>query len=301
MLFFFPFFYIQLWDLNTALEMYQTSDGEESHTCSIFILLFRIIELTIFFLVLAEPVQGPTKQELLHLLKSCDLTSAGGPSNNISFISSRTPSPSPSLLSIMYPGYKQTSVVSRIGTPISTPIMQHTGTGTGTGLNQSLEPSYYTDLPQPTSMRLSGLFTGSNLSLNGVNETIDVSLSGGTSGPPRLDEEVQIKEKTKILVLETTKDQVSDDDDNDIPDRPFSSSDVLDCHTDFTNVEPLRRVCSDTTPPITRKSKHRKQKQHRQELEGHGIAPLVRSAQNGGEAGSSNNESRTSVRESTLI
>ena len=46
---------------------------------------------------------GPTKEELLDLIQSCDVSA----SRASSVVSSRTPSPSPSLMSIMYPGLRQ--------------------------------------------------------------------------------------------------------------------------------------------------------------------------------------------------
>ena len=69
-------------------------------------------------------MDGPTQDELLRLLQNCDLSGASQPG---SAYSSRTPSPSPSLMSIMCPGYKpiNTSDGSHTGTPISTPLMRH--------------------------------------------------------------------------------------------------------------------------------------------------------------------------------
>ena len=54
--------------------------------------------------ILAENVSnGPTKEELLDLLQNCDMSANSRVS---SVVSSRAPSPSPSLMSIMYPGLK---------------------------------------------------------------------------------------------------------------------------------------------------------------------------------------------------
>lgn len=54
--------------------------------------------------ILAENISnGPTKEELLDLLQNCDMSANSRVS---SVVSSRAPSPSPSLMSIMYPGLK---------------------------------------------------------------------------------------------------------------------------------------------------------------------------------------------------
>ena len=64
---------------------------------------------------------GPTKTELLELLQNCDVSAS---SRMSSAVSSRAPSPSPSLMSIMYPGLKPISGrVSIPGTPLSTPLL----------------------------------------------------------------------------------------------------------------------------------------------------------------------------------
>ena len=62
---------------------------------------------------------GPSKAELLDLLQHCEV---GGASRMSSAVSSRAPSPSPSLMSIIYPGLKPVSGRdSHSGTPLSTP------------------------------------------------------------------------------------------------------------------------------------------------------------------------------------
>lgn len=66
-------------------------------------------------------------------------------------MSSRTPSPSPSLMSIMCPGYKPTVTISHIGTPISTPLLRHTSA------NQETLTSNLLTTDQPA--RSSGVFT----------------------------------------------------------------------------------------------------------------------------------------------
>lgn len=212
----------------------------------------------------------------------------------------------------MYPGYKQTSSVSRIGTPISTPILQHTATGGARQYQSSLEPSYYTDPPQEqllpsTSARVSGLFsTGSNLSLNAAGD--DGETVAGTLGDnpvsPRFNEEEQIEhdniEKTVVSVTvhesHTMDRPDGSNEDESIPDRPFSSSEVLDCRDDFTSAEPLRRVCSDTTPPTNRQSKQRKLKRRQEPPK-----PLDGGNDRLLHGGNTNKSPVQDVRESTLI
>ena len=79
-------------------------------------------------------------------MKNCDLA---GASQSSSTISSRTPSPSPSLMSIMCPGYKPTITVSHIGTPISTPLLKHI-------TQQSISDSL--TLHEDNTVRTSGVF-----------------------------------------------------------------------------------------------------------------------------------------------
>ena len=63
---------------------------------------------------------GPTKEELLELLQNCDVSA----SRMSSAVSSRAPSPSPSLMSIMFPGFRPSGRrVSHSGTPINTPCL----------------------------------------------------------------------------------------------------------------------------------------------------------------------------------
>ena len=76
---------------------------------------------------------------------------------------SRTPSPSPSLLSIMCPGYKPLPVpTGHMGTPISTPLMRH-----NEGAEEErelLRPPLIVDGRR--DFRTSGIFSGSTLSLS---------------------------------------------------------------------------------------------------------------------------------------
>ena len=105
------------------------------------------------------------QQELLQLLKNCDLA---GTSRSSSAMSSRTPSPSPSLMSIMCPGYKPVTTVSHTGTPISTPLMNHTS-----GSEAHLNVPSPTDFIMPNRLtRASGVFSGSMMSLSGGDPEI---------------------------------------------------------------------------------------------------------------------------------
>ena len=198
----------------------------------------------LFLFYKAELEQGPTKQELLNLLKNCDL--AGASCSN-SIVSSRTPSPSPSLLSIMYPGFKQTNIVSRIGTPISTPIMQHPS-----GQTIDIQPHYYNESGDPAALRMSGLFTGSNLSLN--TETPPAASQGNNH---------ETNNHKNTEPCEDDKNEASSPtiyrNGTDIPERPMSSSDVLEADKGHdTDPYLLRRVYSDTTPPVAKRNKRTK-------------------------------------------
>ena len=105
-------------------------------------------------------MEGPTQEELLRLLMNCDLSGASQPG---SAYSSRTPSPSPSLMSIMCPGYKPVDACdgSHAGTPISTPLMRHSHSDDPQQRQMRthslgfLEPGH--------GMRRSGIFNASHL------------------------------------------------------------------------------------------------------------------------------------------
>ena len=88
---------------------------------------------------------GPTQEELLEQLQKCDISA----SRVSSAVSSRAPSPSPSLMSIMYPGLKLGVSPAQAGTP--------------TALLRSLGPPH--NLFQPIRRNST---TGSNLSLSAV-------------------------------------------------------------------------------------------------------------------------------------
>lgn len=80
-------------------------------------------------------------------------------------MSSRTPSPSPSLMSIMCPGYKPVAPTSSyMGTPISTPVMRHMDS------EQHLHPLSSTQ----QQYRSSGVFSGSTLSLSSPTVEEDI-------------------------------------------------------------------------------------------------------------------------------
>ena len=84
---------------------------------------------------LDEPEGGPTKAELLELLQHCDVGTTA--SLVSSAISSRAPSPSPSLMSILYPSLKQQGGRSSIpASPLSTPLLNPAAAG-GSGSNGS--------------------------------------------------------------------------------------------------------------------------------------------------------------------
>ena len=180
---------------------------------------------------------GPTQEELLHLLQNCDLA---GASRSTSAVSSRTPSPSPSLMSIMHPGYKPALPVSHTGTPISTPLMHH-----HTAAELQLLPD--TQNSTGTAGRLSGMFSGSNLSLpqtSGATSeelphtksmgTVQTSCEGGTSYALRpLNDYPSHTIPPSTSVLHNRVESP--------PPRASSNR--------TTDTNHLRRVCSDSTSP----------------------------------------------------
>ena len=79
--------------------------------------------LSLFISIFADVAEGgPSKCELLELLQNCDVVAAA--SRVSSTFSSRAPSPSPSLMSIMYPGIKPPNGRGSIpASPLSTPSL----------------------------------------------------------------------------------------------------------------------------------------------------------------------------------
>lgn len=150
------------------------------------------------------------------MLKNCDLA---GASRSSSVIPSRTPSPSPSLLSIMCPGYRPVPApVSHMGTPISTPLMRH---NQGTEERDLLLPPSVVDGVQ--NIRSSGVFSGSTLSLS----------SPGVAEEPQLLEEVHVPTN-------------NDNDNEEITRQRDGDSREEDKGTDEESLG-FRRVLSDTT------------------------------------------------------
>lgn len=92
---------------------------------------------------------GPSQEELLEQLQKCDISA----SRVSSTVSSRAPSPSPSLMSIMYPGLKAGACAPQAGTP--------------TALLRSLGPPA-NNLFQPIRRNSA---SGSNLSLSAIANT----------------------------------------------------------------------------------------------------------------------------------
>lgn len=72
-------------------------------------------------MILDESLGGPSKAELLELLQNCDISPI---SRLSSALSSRAPSPSPSLMSIMYPAVRPPGGRGSIpASPLSTPLL----------------------------------------------------------------------------------------------------------------------------------------------------------------------------------
>ena len=82
--------------------------------------------------VLDNTEGGPTTRELLDLLQNCDVSASRASSR----VSTRAPSPSPSLMSIVFPGLKAHN--SHPGTPINTPAI---GRSSSTNLFQPIHSS----------------------------------------------------------------------------------------------------------------------------------------------------------------
>lgn len=107
-----------------------------------------------FFLAIDNTEGGPTKEELLELLQNCDLSA----SRVSSAVSSRAPSPSPSLMSIVFPGLRLNGGrASHPGTPINTPSI-----GRSTN-NASATSSIAANVFQPIHVSNSSLSVGSSI------------------------------------------------------------------------------------------------------------------------------------------
>ena len=100
---------------------------------------------------------GPTKVELLELLQNCDLSA----SRVSSAVSSRAPSPSPSLMSIVFPGFRPNGGrMSHPGTPINTPSIGRSAN------NGSTISSIAANVFQPIHVSNSSLSVGSSIAQN---------------------------------------------------------------------------------------------------------------------------------------
>ncbi len=98
-------------------------------------------------MIVEPPEGGPSKAELLELLKHCDVGTSA--SLTSSAISSRAPSPSPSLMSILYPGLKQQGGRSSIpASPLATPVLPPSNGG---GVNGSVSSRSRTALSASAS------------------------------------------------------------------------------------------------------------------------------------------------------
>lgn len=110
---------------------------------------------------------GPSKSELLELLQNCDVSSTSSLSSTFS---SRAPSPSPSLMSIMYPSIRHLSGArSRVqASPLSTPPMN---------LGRSKSEQNSGNTFQPISLSRS-------VSNASFDESASLKEMGGVSVPP---------------------------------------------------------------------------------------------------------------------
>ena len=102
---------------------------------------------------------------------------------------------------------------------------------------------------------MSGLFTSSNLSLN-VLEVDENDIHKDVDGVEKKHEaidEVQNGSHVKTDSLDKYDHTVE------VPYRPMSSSEVLEANNDYeTDFYHLRRVCSDTTPPVDKRGSKKK-------------------------------------------
>lgn len=103
---------------------------------------------------------GPSQEELLEQLQKCDISA----SRVSSTVSSRAPSPSPSLMSIMFPGMKPGACSVQASTP--TALLRSLGTSTA---------NYFQPIQNNST-------TGSNLSLSAAN-------TSNSTLPPNIPEE----------------------------------------------------------------------------------------------------------------
>lgn len=102
---------------------------------------------------------GPSQAELLEQLQNCEISA----SRVTSAVSSRAPSPSPSLMSIMFPGMKPAASSVQAGTPtavirnlggLSTNLFQPIRRNSASGSNLSLSAMVNSTLPASTSFSL---------------------------------------------------------------------------------------------------------------------------------------------------
>ena len=135
----------------------------------------------------------------------------------------------------MCPGYKPINSVGHLGTPISTPVMQHS-------ISENHLQLPYVEFANPSS-RMSGMFSGSSLSLTGNMEQIssedvitenDIAQQNGSSQSTS----TQINSREIVTSSESVN----------LPPRPLSSSEILETEID-SDVHLLRRVSSDTSTP----------------------------------------------------
>lgn len=124
--------------------------------------------------MLAENVtNGPTKEELLDLLQNCDISANSRVS---SVVSSRAPSPSPSLMSIMYPGLKPPQP-STVASAHHTPSMPSRLTVS----NSASQFSAYDNLFQPIRVVSQSPSTNS-ISSSHAAATVNVNITHEAKG-----------------------------------------------------------------------------------------------------------------------
>lgn len=150
---------------------------------------------------------GPSKQELLELLQYCDIIPASRVSSTFS---SRAPSPSPSLMSIMYPSIKPGGRISIPASPLSTPVLNTTGRSKSQAAAAAVSSGHHSleNYFQPIGMSHSN----SNVSLgeNVVPEetdklTVDDGDGDGTGGAGESDKNSALLIKKSELNLDSVQ------------------------------------------------------------------------------------------------
>lgn len=188
---------------------------------------------------------GPTKAELLNLLQHCEVC---GLSRLSSAVSSRAPSPSPSLMSIIYPGLKPVNGHDSLqGTPLNTPLLGRPLYGVGGALGNTFQP-----------IRVPHSNSNASLSSSDPNGIIPPVLGSNTPTSASVSKQVT-KDKETVSDKQQT---VGDIDVETRSDQPRESGDEDQNSTTESSIPPLvpsqlkekqRQVVSRESTPVHKK------------------------------------------------